>query len=161
MITPSEDVIKLRKEQLNDKDFELSHLPSDQKDSQLKLMLKICKVFSKNLKTLCHTDLVKPEINFLNSHPIKALPFPVPQSLEAEAKDHLNEMISAEIITRANSSWACPMLLVKKKNLDPRQKQKYRLALYLRLLNAIVIPASYPLPKINNLISHSSKYRFF
>lgn len=31
----------------------------------------------------------------------------------------------------------------------------------LHLFNGIVIPASYPLPKINNLISQLSKYKYF
>lgn len=101
-------------------------MPSSLRSERLAFETYVAK-FSKNLKILGDTNLARPEINFLNSHSIKALPFPVPQSLEAEVKDQLAEMISADIITRANSSWACPMLLVKKNRLDQGQKQKYRL----------------------------------
>lgn len=67
------------------------------------------------MKILHNTDLVKPELIFLNTHPLKTLLFPVPQYFEAEAKSQLTEMINDNTISTSNSSWACPMLLVKKK----------------------------------------------
>ena len=93
--------------------------------------------------------------------PIKTLPFLVPPVLEQETLKQLNEMLEAGIITRSNSSWSCPMLLVKKKRTDPSKPQTFRLALDLRLLNAIIIPSSYPLPKIQNLLTNLSKHKYF
>ena len=68
--------------------------------------------FFKTPSDLGHTDLIEPHINLLQAHPLKALLFLVPQRL---ALSQIQEMIDAEIILRSNSSWACPMLLVKKK----------------------------------------------
>lgn len=161
LIVPSDEIIQKRINDLSPDDFDLNHLTSEQREVMINLLRGKAQAFSKSLDTIGQTDLVSPHIELLNSHPIKALPFPVPQALQQEALDQIQEMLRANIIKRSNSSWACPMLLVKKKKTSPSQPQKYRLALDLRLLNAIIIPSSYPLPKISNLLLQLSQYKFF
>ena len=67
-------------------------------------------------------------------------------------------MSDAGIIVQSNYAWACPMLLVKKKNNDPNKL--LRLALDLRLPNVIIVPSSHPLPKMPILLSSLSKYKY-
>lgn len=161
VITPSSEILQQRIGDLLPQDFKLDHLPDNEKEHLQDLLMKNATAFSKNLRTLGHTDLVQPHLQFLNKNPIKSLPFPVPQALESEALQQLQEMQEANIIHRSNSAWACPMLLVKKKQTDPTKPQTYRLALDLRLLNAIILPSTYPLPKIQNLLLNLSRYKFF
>ena len=161
LIKASKETIQKRIDELSPSDFDLTHLNEQQQQIMKEMLCKKAQVFSKSLKTLGHTDLVEPHINLLQAHPLKALPFPVPQALEQEALTQIQEMIDAGIVERSNSSWACPMLLVKKKRTDITKPQTYRLALDLRLLNAIIIPSAYPLPKISNLLVQLSKYKYF
>ena len=113
LITPSPEIVQQRISDLKNEDFNLEHLSPEQKDKFLRLFSLKAQAFSKSLKTLGHTDLVSPQINLLNTMPIKTLPYPVPQALEQEALKQLNEMLEAGIITRSNSSWSCPVFLVK------------------------------------------------
>ena len=99
-------------------------------------------------------------MKFTSSYPIRTFPFPVPQALQQKMKSQINELLEAGIIEKRLSSWACPMLLVKKK-MDGSGKQKYRLALDLRLLNSVIENATYPLPKIPNLLAQLSKFCYF
>lgn len=161
VIHPSVEVVQQRAAEFNINDFCLDHLNSLQKKEMVEILEKYTQAFSKSLSTIGHTDLVTPQIDIRNSPPVKTLPYPIPQALQDEAKKQLNEMLAAGIIKRANSSWACPMLLVKKKMLDPSKPQQFRLALDLRLLNAVIMPSTYPLPKIQTLLSNLASFKFF
>ena len=161
LITPLPEIIQRRIEELSPYYFQLEHLSPDQRSVLINLLCSRAQVFSKSLATLGHTDLVTPHIELLNSHPITSLSFPVPLALEAEAQSQIREKLEADIILRSNSAWTCPMLLVKKKSIDPNKPPKYRLALDLRLLNAIIVPSSYPLPKIQNILLNLSKFKYF
>ena len=159
-IKASKEVLEMRKKDLNASDFTLNHLKNSEKTEMLNLLLTHYAAFSKSLKTLGHTDRVVPNLRFINDFPIKTLPFPIPQSLQKVALDQINQLLEAGIIERNCSDWACPILLVKKKP-DGSGKQKYRLALDLRMLNTVIQSSSYPLPKIQNIISNLSKYKYF
>lgn len=161
LIEASAETLKKRKEELKSADFNLSHLSESQQKILLNLLMSNYPAFSKSLFTLGHTDKVIPRISLINKFPIRTLPFPIPQALQAEALQQLTELQEAGLIERAATEWACPMLLVKKKMSDNSQKQKYRLALDLRLLNAVIKHSAYPLPKISNIISNLSNYKYF
>lgn len=118
-------------------------------------MLSHSSAFSKSMKTLGHTDKVVPNLKFNNDYPIKTLPFPIPQSLHKETKDQIQQLLDAGIIERN-----CSELLVKKKP-DSSGKQRCRLALDLRMVNSVLQGSSYPLPKIQTIISNLSSYKFF
>ena len=160
VITPSPEIINKRKLEFSLNDFKLQHLSQNEQNQLTEILSQNFQVFSKSLDTLGHTDRVIPQINFTNKYPIKCLPFPIPYSLQEEAKKQINELIEAGIIRKNLSSWACPMLLVRKKSIDPN-KVAFRLALDLRLLNSIIEPISYPLPRINTLIAQLAKFKFF
>ena len=68
-------------------------------------------------------------------------------------------MTAAGIIEKNVATWACPMLLVKKK--FNTEKTEYRMTLDLHLLNVIIQHSSYPLPKISNIVSKIADYKYF
>ena len=107
-----------------------------------------------------HTNIIKPQINFTTDYPIKSLPFPMPQSLQAEAKKQIDEMVEAGIIEKNVATWACPLILVKK-NPGGTKQEKFRTTLDLRLLNAVIQHSSYPLPKTQEIIRNIAEYGYF
>ncbi|GBO38311.1 Retrovirus-related Pol polyprotein from transposon 412 [Araneus ventricosus] len=163
LITPSEDILKRRKDELSETDFKLEHLTSDQKQLLLETLLDRSAAFSKSLKTIGCTDRVIPTFNFRSRNPIKTLPFEIPQAIQDTIKEELNELIEAGLIHRNISQWSSPMVLVKKKQCptNPHKPASYRMALDLRLLNTILENSTYPLPKIPTLINEISKYPFY
>lgn len=160
LIQPTEDILSLRKQEFNLNDFSLEHLEPVQKTQLTNLLQENFSVFSKSLSSLGHTDKVVPRITFTSEFPIKTLPFPIPHALQKEARLQLDQLEAAGIIEKNISEWAAPMLLVKKKP-DSSGQQKFRLALDLRLINSIILHSSYPLPKIHDIISQISKFKFF
>ncbi|GBO25309.1 hypothetical protein AVEN_162729-1, partial [Araneus ventricosus] len=150
LITPSEDILKKRKDELSETDFKLEHLNSDQKQLLLETLLDRSAAFSKSLKTIGCTDRVIPTFNFRSHNPIKTLPFEIPHAIQGTIKEELNELIEAGLIHRNISQWSSPMVLVKKKQnpTNPHKPASYRMALDLRLLNTILENSTYPLPKI-------------
>lgn len=161
LIKASKEVLEQRIADLSPDDFDLKHLNTCQKEKLLSLLMKYAVVFSKSLKTLGHTDLVVPDIQLIHNIPLKTLPLPIPHHLKKEAIDQLNLMQEAGVIERSVSNWACPMLLVKKKQGPNDIKPSYRLALDLRLVNSIIKFSSYPLPKINTIIENLANFKFF
>lgn len=107
-----------------------------------------------------HTDIIEPQIHFKTDYPIKTLPFPIPQALQAETRRQIEEMVEAGIIEKNVASWACLMLLVKKKAIGEKPTT-YRMTLDLRLLNAVIQHSSYPIPKIQQIISTIAGYKYF
>lgn len=160
LIRASSETLNARIKEFDLNDFQLNHLSPNHRSKLQALLNKHKTAFSKSLKTLGHTDRIVPEINFTSDFPRKTLPFPIPQAIQAEAKTQINELLDAGIIKKNLSSWSCPMLLVRKKT-PPGQKQQYRLALDLRILNSIIEPSTYPLPKISDIVSKLSKYKYF
>lgn len=161
VIQPTKEIIEQRLAEFDINDFDIEHLPPLQKEKLSNILKENYAAFSSSLKTLGHTDLIKADINFTSNCPIKCLPFPIPQALQAEAKQQLQDLIDAGIIENNLSNWACPMILVKKKAPDAKSKQSYRLALDFRLINTIIESSSYPLPRIQNVISNLTEFSFF
>lgn len=160
LITANDETLNLRKQEFNLDNFNLKHLQPQQASQIQNLLARNWSVFSSSLKAMGHTDHVIPEINFTSNFPRRSLPYPIPQKLQAVAKKQLDEMKEAGIISSTISDWACPLLLVKKK-LGADGIQKYRLALDLRLVNAIITQSAYPLPKIQDIISNISEFKFY
>lgn len=64
-------------------------------------------------------------------------------------------MLAAKIITRSQSPWSFPLVVVGKK--DGTQ----RMCVDFRSLNKIVTPASHPLPLIDDILSLLDKSKYF
>lgn len=161
LIRPKEQVLKQRKDELLSEDFHLEHLLQFQKEKMLQLLMKNYAVFSKSLKTLGHTDAVKPHLECTSNYPIKCLPYPIPFSLQDQVKGQLRELQDADIIYRTVSNFSSPLVVVKKRKNNLNDPQTYRLAVDLRLINNILKPSAYPLPRITDTITKLSNFKFF
>ena len=159
LITASQEVINKRRKEFSKDKVKMAHLNSSQQVKLFTILKNNFTAFSSSLETLGHSDRVSPELNFTSDFSIKALPFPIPYSLQSEAKRQIDEMIAAGIIEKNIASWSCPLLLVKKKG--DGTKVQHRLALDLRLLNSVIEHSSYPLPRIQSIITNMAQYQYF
>ena len=89
------------------------------------------------MKSLGHTGLVEPHIVFKSEISVKPLPFSTPQSIQEHAKEQFAQLVDTNITERNISEWTYPMLMVRKKA-SPDHKPSFRMALEVRVINAII-----------------------
>ena len=99
-------------------------------------------VFALNPLELGSTSLVKHTIKVVDPKPFKERYHRIPPHQFEEVHKHLKEMEEIGAIRRSNSSWASPVILVKKKD------GSLRFCINLRKLNARMIKDAYSLPRI-------------
>lgn len=148
-----EHIKQLRRQELKESDFNLDHLDTETKSKLLTLLMEFADIFSKRLYTIGRTEAITPNCQVDMTKLPSRRPFRFPQALQEEINQQLHEMEQANIIERSNSHVSSPLLIVKKKNPsgDPR-KQKYRLVVDYRELNANLKYPRYKLPIIQHLL---------
>ena len=77
----------MRWKEFNEAGIKWNHLTKRKHKKLYKILKDKFKAYSNPLKSLGHINLIDQKINFTANYPIKALPFPIPQALQAEAKD--------------------------------------------------------------------------
>lgn len=107
-IQASKEILKNRKEDLSLTDFDLKHLPPNKAEILNNMLVKNYCVFSKSLNTLGHTDKIILNLKFINDYPIKTLSFPIPQALQKDALEQINQLLQAGIIEKHCSE--CPFV---------------------------------------------------
>jgi hypothetical protein len=84
-----------------------------------------------------------------------ARPFPVPQSLEATTKTEIKRLTDIDVFSRSSDSeWAAPPFIQAKKTGD------VRILTHFRRLNAQIKRKPFPLPKISDLVSKLSGFKY-
>ena len=95
-------------------------IQENQKSAIRDLIFRNKDVFSWNDFDSSVTHLTKHYIN-TNNHPtIKQKPYKCPVSTRNEIEKQVNTMLKNNIIRESDSPWACPVVMVKKKNADYR-----------------------------------------
>lgn len=80
------------------------------------------------------------------SEPIKSRYYPVSPVMQKHIDRELQELLELGVIERANSPWASPIVMVRKKD------DSYRFCIDYRKLNAVTKKDSYPLPYISSIL---------
>jgi hypothetical protein len=84
-----------------------------------------------------------------------ARPCPVPQSLEATTKTEMKILTDIDVFNRSSDlEWAAPTFIQAKKTGD------VRILTYFRRLNAQIKRKPFPLPKISDLLSKLSGFKY-
>jgi hypothetical protein len=87
--------------------------------------------------------------------PYHAIPFPVPQSLEATTKTEMKRLTYIDVFNRSSDSeWAAPTFIQAKKTGDVRILTDFR------RLNAQIKRKPFPLPKISDLLRKLSGFKY-
>ncbi|CAG9137900.1 unnamed protein product [Plutella xylostella] len=89
-------------------------------------------------------------IDTKNHSPISVPPYRLSEMKRELVKKEIDQMLQDKVIEPCSSPWAAPVVLVPKKDGSMRVCVDYR------RLNAITIPDTYPLPRIDDLL-HEAK----
>ena len=113
-----------------------------------KLMNEKKHVFAQSDSDLGQTHLAEAKLNTGESKPIKQRPYRLPYAQWPMLEKQINDLLKAGIITQSESPWASPILFVPKKDsTQPRMCVDYR------KLNKVLVPNSYPLPNIQDILA--------
>ena len=124
-------------------------------DRLISLLYKYDNCFAQNTLQLGCTDLLQMKIKLNSEQPVYRHPYRLSHSEQEIVKSKVSELLNAGIVQESESSFASPVILVKKKNGD------YRLCIDYRALNAITIKDRYPLPNIDDQVSKLAGKKLF
>lgn len=136
-------------------DFGDSPLSAEWKERISKFLSSRPEVFSQHDLDYGHTAKVKHQIKLSNETPFKHRARPIhPQDVDA-VRAHLQELLSAGIIRESESSFASPIVVVRKKN------GGVRLCIDFRKLNLQTIKDAYALPNLEEVFSTLTGSKWF
>lgn len=100
------------------------------------------------------TDFAIHRIITRDHEPICVPPYPMSISKKEFLRKELDRLLAEEIIEECESSWGSPVVLV------PKKDGSWRLCVDYRKLNAITDNDSYPMPRIEDLLSAAKRTLF-
>lgn len=98
---------------------------------------------------------IEMDIKLMSNVPVFSKPYRLPEPHRKFVRDKVNELIQAGVVRPSNSSYASPVVLVKKKSGD------YRMCIDYRKLNSITVKDKYPLPHIEDQLGRLANMRYF
>ena len=132
-----------------------SHLSKEQAGKVRELFLEFQGTYSKGPHDLRHTSVVQHTIDMGDDSPIHQPPRGLPFVKREEAFKAISEMREQGIIEPSASTWASPVVLVKKKDGSTRFCVDYR------QLNTVTRKDSYPLRRIEDILDTLSGSTWF
>lgn len=89
------------------------------------------------------------------AEPFARSPYRLSQDEEEEMKKQISALLDAGLIKESVSSWASPILFVRKKS------QELRMCVDYRILNKSTIKDRYPLPNISELLDAVARHKYY
>ena len=126
----------------NIEECKLQHLEENQKKELAKILCHNTVLFG-NVPNV--TNKIEHHVKLTNSKPIRQAPYRMAPDKKDYLKQEIAYMLENDIIRESNSPWASPTILVAK-------PKGYRVCIDYRKVNAVTIPDSYPLPRIEDII---------
>lgn len=123
-------------------------LSMDEQRRLTELLQKWTKVFAASEDDFGHTTAVLHQIPTGDAPPVRERYRPVPPNLYAELRSLLKGMLDSGVIKESASPWAAPVVLVRKKD------GSWRFCVDYRKLNAITHKDAFPLPRIEESLTH-------
>ncbi|KAL1914161.1 uncharacterized protein VTP21DRAFT_10270 [Calcarisporiella thermophila] len=135
-----------------------AHLNPELTPEQLKavkeMLWKHHKAFSLDGR-LGNTNLLSMDINTGNAKPVPLTPYRASPREREAIKKEVQELMAQGIVEEFNSPWVAPVILV------PKKDGGLRFYVDFRRLNAVTVADHYPLPRIDDLLSHLSGKSWF
>lgn len=147
---------KQRLEKL-EKEIKLNYYP-EAEDKLRELCFKYNDIFSLEGDTLTANNFYKQKISMQEGNPVYIKNYRTPEAHLQEIDKQVNKMLSDKIIQPSISPFNSPILLVPKKS---EKEKKWRLVVDFRQLNKNVIPDKFPLPRIDEILDHLGRAKFF
>lgn len=124
----------------------LDHLEEKQKEVVERMLLEECRAFAKDQDDIgCNQDL-QMVINLKDDIPVQRAYTSIPKPLLREVKEYVQDLLVRGWIVKSKSSYAAPIVCVRKKD------GSLRLCIDYRLLNQKTVPDRHPLPRIRDLL---------
>ena len=98
---------------------------------------------------------IERRINLVDEEPVYLRPYPLPYALRQELKDEIREMLDMGVIRKSSSTYALPVVIVKKKDGSNRICVNYR------KLNKVTIADPEPMKTSEDLFQQLGKSKFF
>ena len=146
--------VQMRKQQLEAALGQLD-IPRQEKETLLSFLTNHHQAFSLEEGERGETDLVTMEINTGDARPRKQAVRRMPPAVRQEISRQLEQMQRNGVIESSQSPWASPVVLVKKRD------GSHRFCVDYRALNAVTVPDSFPLPRIDDLLDQLGKSTYF
>lgn len=125
------------------------------REQLLELLNKHRNCFALDITELGMTNVSAMRIKLNDDSPVSYKPYRLSHKEREIVRGLVNELLDNKIIQDSNSSYASPIVLVKKKNND------YRLCIDYRSLNKKTIKDSYPMPVIDDQLDRLNGKKYF
>ena len=146
-LNKSEDPIETR--------FDLKHLSGEQRQCVENLILQQSHVFSEDSDDIGHIKDFKMQIELSDKVPVSESYRKIPKLLYDEVKCHINKLLTKGWIQKSKSSYASPMVCVRKKD------GGLRLCIDFRKLNRKTIPDKQPIPRVQDILDNLGGQKWF
>lgn len=134
---------------------DLSALSAEEQEEARCLLRQHATVFSSHDGDLGCTNLISHEIPLLDDTPVRQRYRRIPPSEYELVKEHINQLLGAQVIRESSSPFASPIVLVKKKD------GSLRLCVDYRQLNSRTRKDAFPLPRIEESLDALTGARWF
>ena len=130
-------------------------LPKGDHERLARLLRSYSDVFSMGPTDLGRTGLVEHDILTTHGPPVKQQPRRMARDKQTAADRQVQQSLDTGVAQPSNSSWAAPIVMVRKKD------QTSWLCVDYRPLNERTIKDAYPLPRIQDTLDTLSNARYF
>lgn len=141
-----------------EKEIKLDSYP-EAEEKLKELCFKYHDIFSLEGDILTANNFYKQKISLQKENPVYIKNYRTPEVHLHEIDKQVNKMLSEKIIQPSTSPFNSPILLVPKKS--EKEEKKWRLVVDFRQLNKNVIPDKFPLPRIDEILDHLGRAKFF
>ncbi len=121
----------------------MEHLDDSQKDDLVSLIQSFLTVFQDVPKS---TSVLAHDVDVGSTSPIRQHPYRVNTKKRELMKSEVDYLLKHDMAKRSHSAWSSPCILV------PKPDGTSRLCTDYRRVNAVTVPDSYPLPRIEDCI---------
>ena len=129
--------------------------PEEERKAIRRLVAANADVFSLSDDQMGCTGLLKHRIILTTDTPTSLLYRRIPPSMLQEERDHLDSLLSQDVITPSSSPYAAPIVLLRKKSGELRMCCDYR------RLNAITRRDAFPIPRMEECIDALEGAKYF
>ena len=124
-------------------------------------LLKNRHLFAFSDSDLLVTDLMEAHIDTKDTPPINLRPYRTPLNKRQFVSESIDHMLDAGLISRTNSGWNFPIVIVTRKSEDPNVPPKERMCIDFRKLNAACVLESQNIPRIDDILGELRGSTFF
>ncbi len=132
-----------------------SNVTPDEKAQVVKLLQQHRKCFPVGERDFGRTTAAEHSIDTGDAKPIKTAPYRVSSCERRLINEKVDDMIRDGIVQPSTSSWAAPVVMVRKKN------NEHRFCVDFRKLNAVTRRDMYPLPRVDDVLDRLAGAKYF